>query len=789
MALDTSRSIQGLYVGLINPYPDHFTKRPAANLVGDPPLIEIFNRGYWGTTLDMENIERAMLDVRIGIMHRAMDMIREAMWHNPPVRGMVFRRVAQVAAAPYDVQVPSDIEAGDLKWAKKIAAMVRRMYRGATGTRGPKNSSSFRDTLKQLMAAVVDGRSVTQSNFVPVSGDPDAKYQLVGFSWVHPSRIAYGPNRELRVVERHIQTGMYNPVGPPLDELPHRFITHRPQLFADYPEYDGLWISMLYYLFFHRYAWRQKMQFIEKFIKGWRKITAPGGLETHITQPSIEEAAERAEELGGETNVWWGAPGIDLQMEWPAGSGYQLIDTMPGDVESALAKLILGQDKTTTGDTYGKGAEELKGESLLIAQDDAATLEQTIDRFSEQLVALNVSPNATHLAPKFKLQITNETSPDAIQRVFSQAIIDGVRIPEKLYREKTHIRAPEEDEAYVVADPSKPGQGVTIDPTKGEHERDLIQEVVAPNVIAEATVPHDLEEEMIGCCRRSFIKKMGEWASAYTAACDGVDDWKTIKQRLDDTHEAFDFEDTAWPIEELIVRGQMIGVLSAIEDAENEDAAVALPVHADDVMLDARTLRGLSGDLVRKPYSEAVRAFAARKAIPRATFDKLRGEAKREAFTIAGLATKRQLELAKKEVAKAIEEGTLPSTFTKRLAAKFTAAGMTALSTSHSEIVLRNAAMTAIADGRWAQLTQPEVLAARPYWQVRGVEAGARETHRVNHGKVVRADDPDLAEKRLPWGHRCRCKFVSLTANQVKERNLVVVPATSLARVPDLGWN
>lgn len=786
-----SQSIQGLYTGLLNQYPQNFSnKRPGTDLLGDPPLVEIFTRGYWGTNLDMVNIEAAMLDVRIGIMHRAMDMIREAMWHAPAVRTMVYRRVAQVASAPFDIQAPPDLEGPtDEKWAKKIAVMIRRQLRSATGTRGPRNSSSFKDTLKQLMAAVVDGRAATQTNFEPVVGDPEMRFALTGFSWIHPSRLAYGDKRELRVVERHIQTGMYAAIGPALEDAPLRFITHRPQLFADYPEYDGLWISMLYYLFFHRYAWRQKMQFIEKFIKGWRKVTGAGGIESHVTEKAIKEGAERAAELGGDTNVWWGAQGVDLAMEWPSGTGYQSIDVMPDQVEQALARLILGQDKTTTGDTYGKGAEELKGESLLIASDDAETLAQTINRFIERLVSLLVSPNAVHLSPVFKFQIGMETSPDAVQARLTRAISDGIRVPEKLYRAATQIPAPEGDESYIVADPNNPGMGKTIDPSKGESEADLIPPVPTELAVAADGAAFDAEQELIGRYRHAFTRRMGESASAFYAACADKDDWASIDAALDDARDAIDLSTMSWPIEEVIVLGQIIGIVEAI--AEADDEPTTLEASSDvGVMLAGRTLVSLVGGYVRKPFAEAVKTFAAKKLVPRELFDELRADAKRRAFTIAGLATTHQLKIAKDEVQKALANGVKPNLFAKRLAERFEAAGVTALSTSHAETVIQNATMAAFADGRFIQMTQPEVLAARPYWQVQCVDdRQTRHNHREQHGKVVRGDEVAKAQKRLPWGHRCRCRFRSLTEGQVKARGLVPVPATLLAGVPDSGWN
>jgi SPP1 gp7 family putative phage head morphogenesis protein len=791
--------------GMTKPIPQEFSsKRPSADLIEVPPLIEIFNRGYFGSSLDMESIEHAMYSVRRGVMHFAMDLIRESLWNAPAVRTMVYRRISQVASMPWDITPAETDNDADKARAEEYASMVRRVFKRASGTRGPENACSFRDLIFYLMAATLDGRAAAQVNYESVTGVKNMRWAATGFSWIHPSRLAYGPMRELRIIERYVQTGMYTAIGPALNTLPHRFVVHHARLGADYPEYDGLWLSMLYYLFFHRTSWRERMKFIERWISGWRKVTGPGGIETHVTKEAVQEGAERASELGGETNTWWGAPGVDLTIVWPAGNAHEMLRATPEDVENALAKLILGQANTTDGNSYGKGLDGLKDEQLLIAMNDAETLAQTINRLFEQFIALNVSPNAIHLAPQFSFRIKKDDDPNEAQARFSVALQDGLKVPEKQYRKECRIDEVAEGEAYLIADPMQPGSGRArlVDPANPELHPEKLPTPPAeptPSIAAEATA-HDIEEELVARCRLSFTRKMGEWADTFVKACTGKDDWKDVNASLKAARDAIDHSEASWPIEELIVRGQMIGIVEAAADADEDETATleANHVHAsdgydeDDVLMlsGGRTLLGLIGDFVRKPFVEAVRTFAAKKVVPRSMFDKLRGEAKREAFTIAGLATRRQLEVAKDEVKKAIEDGDSPRTFFKRLSARFTSAGMNALSTSHSETVLRNATMGAFADGRYKQMTQPEVLKARPYWQVRGVgDRQTRETHRANHGKVVRGDDPKLQTKRLPWGHRCRCRFVSLSPAQVEQRGLAVVDADLLHGVPDSGWN
>ena len=165
-------------------------------------------------------------------------------------------------------------------------------------------------------------------------------------------------------------------------------------------------------------------------------------------------------------------------------------------------------------------------------------------------------------------------------------------------------------------------------------------------------------------------------------------------------------------------------------------------------------------------------------------------EAKRRAFTIAGIARKDILATAHKELVRALEDGDDLRRFSARLNDRFKSAGWTKLSPSRVEVVFRNNTMGAYAQGRHEQMTQPEVLAARPFWQILGVKDNVtRGTHGAAHGKVLRADDAFWTRAPLPWGHNCRCRKVSRSARDLERLGLHVVSGASLTGLPDPGWN
>jgi SPP1 gp7 family putative phage head morphogenesis protein len=109
---------------------------------------------------------------------------------------------------------------------------------------------------------------------------------------------------------------------------------------------------------------------------------------------------------------------------------------------------------------------------------------------------------------------------------------------------------------------------------------------------------------------------------------------------------------------------------------------------------------------------------------------------------------------------------------------------------SHVENIFRTNVMGAYGAGRHAEMTQPAVLAARPYWQVLGVDdARTRETHRAAHGKVFRANDPGWKTAYPPFGYMCRCRVVSRSEADLTRLGLTVATWAGVSGLPDSGFH
>ncbi|MEE9395167.1 MAG: DUF935 family protein [Planctomycetota bacterium] len=300
-----------------------------------------------------------------------------------------------------------------------------------------------------------------------------------------------------------------------------------------------------------------------------------------------------------------------------------------------------------------------------------------------------------------------------------------------------------------------------------------------------------------------------QWAKFMTRAVAGQETPEDISASLNTAGLQIDESALQGSVMRQLIRSALLGALDADWEAENDEIVEPPPFEMTrkphglgefpDIVarMDAwraweakRMQQSRIPDFVLRPFAEAIESFLSRNLLTRPAFDRLVGEARRRSFTIAGAAKLDMVRVAHEELGKSLAAGTDLRQFEKLLGERFTSAGWTTLKPSHVQLIYRNGVMSAYASGRNVQMTQPAVLAARPFWQV--VTAGdsrVRKEHRALHGKVLRASDPFWARAPLPWSHNCRCRKVSRSARDLERRGFKVVDGSSLTGVPDPGWD
>ncbi|MGI6542959.1 MAG: phage minor head protein [Limnochordia bacterium] len=175
------------------------------------------------------------------------------------------------------------------------------------------------------------------------------------------------------------------------------------------------------------------------------------------------------------------------------------------------------------------------------------------------------------------------------------------------------------------------------------------------------------------------------------------------------------------------------------------------------------------------PFDEAIEFLRKKVALTPEEFKALEAALRTRAFTVAGITSLGALQDLLDLLNRALEEGLTLQEFRSEANVLLEKRGYKGLTPYRADNIFRTNLQTAYSVGRYQQMTRPEVIRNRPYWQYDAVlDDRTRPTHRALHGKVFRADDPFWDKWYPPNGYRCRCQVISLTEEQVRRMGLEV---------------
>lgn len=189
-------------------------------------------------------------------------------------------------------------------------------------------------------------------------------------------------------------------------------------------------------------------------------------------------------------------------------------------------------------------------------------------------------------------------------------------------------------------------------------------------------------------------------------------------------------------------------------------------------------------------FQEQIRFFRNKLNLPTEAWDDIWQAAHDRAFVVAGAMKADLLQDLREAVTKAIEKGTTLETFRRdfrSIVAKHGWTGWTGEGSKGGEawrtrVIYETNLRTSYAAGRWAQLTDPDVLKNRPYW--RYVHNDSVLHPRPLHKRwgdmrlTLRFDDPFWQTHFPPNGWGCRCRVTAVTG-----------PQDGDATAPPAGWN
>lgn len=185
-------------------------------------------------------------------------------------------------------------------------------------------------------------------------------------------------------------------------------------------------------------------------------------------------------------------------------------------------------------------------------------------------------------------------------------------------------------------------------------------------------------------------------------------------------------------------------------------------------------------------FQEAVDYFRERVPVSAEVFYQIAEDYRGLAFTVSGYSAVQVLKRFYEELLAALEEGITLSEFQANMEDFLEAEGYDGLNPFQADNIFRTNIQTAYNVGHYEQMTNPEVMKLRPYWQYDAVEdQHTRPSHLAMDGRVFPADHKVWDIWYPPNGFRCRCTVRSLSERQVKARGLRVETELPGSVVPD----
>lgn len=167
-----------------------------------------------------------------------------------------------------------------------------------------------------------------------------------------------------------------------------------------------------------------------------------------------------------------------------------------------------------------------------------------------------------------------------------------------------------------------------------------------------------------------------------------------------------------------------------------------------------------TAEAISLPFDEAIAFFKGKTRVGTEHWTDVWRTAHSHAFMVAGAATDALLEDFQKSITKALEQGTTLAEFRRDFDDIVQRHGWshTGAPGWRSRIIYETNLATAYSAGRYAQMTDPDVLETYPYWQYQhSGSSHPRLQHLAWNGLTLRADDPFWESHYPPNGWRCGC--------------------------------
>lgn len=406
---------------------------------GRVPESEQFRR-YFGRAVNAATIENALTAAHCGYLRDLVDLGKETLGVDGHLASVVGRRIRSVATLPVHFE-PATGDGINDRTAETIARFVQAQWDYVP------NPALV---LTSITWGLYDGRSCQEKiwrELPAVVGSDSPKWGIGSIAWVHPRRLALGPQREIRIRDDVWSWGQFEPRGFDTSSAPEKFITFAPRLFNDYPEREGLLPRALYFPWFKRFTYRERLALMEVYGKPWRQIEVMP--DAQVTPEDLDSARAHAEQLGGNAVGALGR-GLRLVYDQPEKGAGEIHERLIQDIDDELSKLVLGVTRTTDAASDGLGGQQSRvhqdSEEMVFRSDCVAISDVLTEQFAVDLVRLNWGESMLAYAPRAVVVYQPPEDPRTAAEVTRVAVTVGpVRRDEAYKRLGFTVPSPDDD--------------------------------------------------------------------------------------------------------------------------------------------------------------------------------------------------------------------------------------------------------------------------------------------------------------------------------------------------------
>ncbi|MEQ8959780.1 MAG: phage minor head protein, partial [Coleofasciculus sp. C2-GNP5-27] len=233
--------------------------------------------------------------------------------------------------------------------------------------------------------------------------------------------------------------------------------------------------------------------------------------------------------------------------------------------------------------------------------------------------------------------------------------------------------------------------------------------------------------------------------------------------------ESEDFEQSAY---ETILKSKLAGLLF---------------VHSEELK-DVKLAGEISNAFLHMDFREALEYFLSKNIISPDEWDRLTDAAKDGAFTARRLLAESLRETAATQIQQSIDNNGDLASFIEAVRAEEETLGIAPSDDSYLRTVYETNISVAYNRGKEEALTE-RIRRRRPYIVRRAtIDTRVRDNHKEAHNVAVRSNGPLASLWSRSWGFRCRCSFLTMTEEQVKERGYTIIEEKPDNMGPDKGW-